>query len=171
MRSKKAFEIQFNWIFVLIAGAAILIFFTSIIIKQKSITQSSTNIEMLKQMESIIAGASVSTDTIVPFEVPDFEIRISCNKLSIGASSTQYQNLILFAPSLIKGNKLVAQTMEFREPYRSTNLLFVTSMQASYILIGDSLSKEINKTLPAELDKQSFALYEPSKIRNTNNYK
>ena len=172
MRNKKAFEIQFNWIFVLIAGAAILIFFASIIIKQKSITQSSTNIEMIKQMESIISGASVSTDTIVPLEIPTFEIKISCNKFSIGTSSSQYNNLILFAPSLIKGNKLVAQTMEFREPYRSTNLLFITSMQARYILIGgDSLLKEINKTLPTELDKQSFALYEPSKIRNTNNYK
>ena len=172
MGNKKAFEMQFNWIFVLIAGAAILIFFSSIIIKQKNITQSSTNIEMLKQMENIISGASVSADTIVPLEIPTFEIKISCNKFSIGTSLSQYNNLILFAPSLIKGNKLVAQTMEFREPYRSTNLLFLTSMQARYILIGgDSLLKEINKTLPTELDKQSFALYEPSKIRNTNNYK
>ena len=172
MKNKKAFEIQFNWIFVLIAGAAILIFFASIIIKQKSITQSSTNIEMLKQMESIISGASVSTDTIVPLEIPNFDIKVSCNKVSIGYSSSQYQNLILFAPSLIKGNKLVSQSMAFREPYRSTNLLFITSTQVKYILIGrDDIFKEINRTLPAELDKGTFELYDPSKIRNTNNYK
>ncbi len=172
MRNKKAFEIQFNWIFVLIAGAAILIFFTSILIKQKNITQSSTNIEMLKQMENIIAGASVSTDTIVPLEIPNFEIKISCNKVSIGSSSIQYQNLILFAPTLIKGNKIVTQTLAFKEPYKSTNLVFITSTQAKYILVGgDALFKEINKTLPAELDMETFALYDPSKIKNSNNYK
>ena len=172
MRNKRAFEIQFNWIFVLIAGAAILIFFASIIIKQKNISQTTSNIEMLKQMENIIAGASVSTDTIVPLEIPNFEIKISCNRVSVGLSSNQYQALILFAPTLIKGNKLVTQTQAFKEPYRSTNLLFITSTQVKYILVGgDVLFKEMNKTLPVELDKETFSLYDPSKIRNTNNYK
>lgn len=171
MKNKKAFEIQFNWIFVLIAGAAIIIFFSSVVIKQKGITQSSTNIEMLKQMENIISGASVSTDTIVPLNIPNFEIKVSCNKISIGASSSQYQNMILFAPSPIKGSKIVTQTLAFSEPYRSTNLLFITSTQVKYILIGDALMEEANKTLPAELDKETFKLYDASKIRNTNNYK
>ena len=172
MRNKKAFEIQFNWIFVLIAGAAILIFFASIIVKQKNLNQSSINIEMLKQMENIISGASVSTDTVVPLDIPNFEIKISCNKVSIGSSSSQYQNLILFAPSPIKGSRLITQTLAFQEPYRSANLLFITSTQVKYILIGsDETFKEINKTLPAELDKEAFDAYDSSKIRNTNNYK
>ncbi|MBI4452409.1 hypothetical protein HY637_03195 [Candidatus Woesearchaeota archaeon] len=170
MKAKKAFEIQFNWIFVLIAGAAILIFFTSIIIKQKSITQSSTNIEVLKQIESIISGASASTDTIVPLDMPDFEIKISCNKVSIGSSASQYQNLILFSPSLIKGSRVITQTLAFSEPYKSSNLLFVTSTRVKYVLIGGDLMKEINKTLPAESGKEAYALYEPSKILNANNY-
>lgn len=163
---------QFNWIFVLIAGAAILIFFASIIIKQKSITQSSTNIEMIKQMENVIAGASISTDIIVPLEIPNFEIKISCNKVSVGVSSSQYQNLILFAPSSIKGNRIVTQTQAFKEPYRSTNLLFITSTQVRHILIGnDNLAKEINRTLPLELDKEIHDAYDASKIKNFNNYK
>ncbi len=172
MKSKKAFEIQFNWIFVLIAGAAILIFFTSIIIKQKSITQSSINIDILKQMENIISGASVSADTIVPLEIPNIEIKVSCNKISIGQSAAQYQNLILFSPAPIKGDKIVTQTLPFKEPYKSANLLFITSAQAKYILIGgDPLFREVNKTIPAELDKEDFALYDTSRIRDANNYK
>ena len=172
MRNKKAFEMQFNWIFVLIAGAAILIFFASIMVKQKNLAQSSTNIDMLKQMENIISGASVSVDTAVPVGIPNYEIKIGCNKFSIGYSSSQYQNLILFAPSPIRGSKIITQTLAFNGPYRSTNLLFITSTQAKYILIGSgALLNEINKTLPAELDKESFETYDPSKIKNTNNYK
>ena len=172
MKSKKAFEIQFNWIFVLIAGAAILIFFSSVIIKQKGITQSSTNIEMLKQMENIVSGAGVSTDTIVPLDIPNFDIKISCNKISIGSSSSQYQSMILFSPSSIKGSRIITQTLAFNEPYRSANLLFITSAQVKYILIGrGALMEETNRTLPVELDKEAFDIYDPSKIRNTNNYK
>src|SRR3989344_3647703 len=136
---KKAFEIQFNWIFVLVAGAAILLFFSSVIIKQKDISQASTSIELLRTMETVIAGASASTDTTVPLDISDFEIRIGCNKVSIGSSSSQYRNLVLFAPSLVKGSSLT-QTLAFSEPYRSTNLLFITSSQVKYVLIGlDSL--------------------------------
>ncbi|MBI2655917.1 hypothetical protein HYX06_05855 [Candidatus Woesearchaeota archaeon] len=171
MKNKKAFEIQFNWIFVLIAGAAILIFFSSVIIKQKGITQSSTNIEMLKQMENIVSGAGVSTGTIVPLNIPNFDIKISCNKISVGYSSIQYQSMVLFAPLSIKGGRIITQTLAFNEPYRSANLLFITSVQAKYILIGDALMTEANKTLPSELDKEAFNIYDPSKIRNTNNYR
>lgn len=171
MKNKKAFEIQFNWIFVLVAGAAILIFFSSVIIKQKGITQSSTNIEMLKQMENIVSGAGVSTGTIVPLDIPNFDIKISCNKISVGSSSSQYQGMILFSPSSIKGGRIITQTLAFNEPYRSANLLFITSVQAKYILVGDELMKEANKTLPAELDEEAFDIYDPSKIRNTNSYK
>ena len=61
--NKKGFEIQFNWIFVLVAGTAIILFFTVVVIKQKNVSETSTKATILKSMEAVITGASVSTDT------------------------------------------------------------------------------------------------------------
>lgn len=170
MINKKGFEIQFNWIFVLVAGAAIILFFTVVVVKQKSVSEISTKATVLKSIEAIITGASVSTDTINTISIPSSNIEISCNRVSLGGVSKQYQSTILFAPSLVKGDRLITQTLAFSAPYRATNLLYITSPQIRYIIIGDSkLAKEINKSLPSELKKEFYQSM--PEIKNLNNYK
>ncbi len=90
----------------------------------------------------------------------------------MGVISKQYQNLILFAPSLIKDNKLITQTLSFSVPYRATNLLYITSPKLRYIIIGDSdLAKEVNRTLPSNLNKEFYPPTSIPTIKNENNYK
>ena len=168
--NKKGFEIQFNWIFVLVAGTAIILFFTVVVIKQKNVSETSTKATILKSMEAVITGASVSTDTTNIIDIPNSDIEVDCGRVSIGGVSKQYQSLVLFAPSLIKGNKLITQTLAFSTPYRATNLLYITSPQMRYIIIGDSkLAKEINKSMPSELKKEFYQSM--PEIKNMNNYK
>ena len=168
--NKKAFEIQFNWIFVLVAGVAILLFFTAVVIKQKNVSETSTKATVLKNIEAIITGAGVSTDTINVIDIPNSNIESGCSRVSLGGVSKQYQNLILFAPSLIKGDKLITQTLAFSAPYRATNFLYMTSPQLRYIITGNNnLAKEINKSMPSDLKKE-FYKSEPE-VKNSNNYK
>lgn len=168
--NKKAFEMQFNWIFVLVAGAAILLFFTVVVVKQRSVSETSTKTTVLKSIEAIITGASISTDTINIINIPSSDIEISCNRVSLGSLSRQYQSLILFAPSLVKGNRLITQTLAFSTPYRATNLLYITSPQLRYIIIGNTnLANEINKSLPSDLKKEFYQSV--PQIKNLNNYK
>lgn len=167
---KKGFEIQFNWVFVLVAGAAILLFFTVFIYKQRTLSEVSTKTTILKSIEAIIIGAGVSIDTTRIVDVPNANIEVECNRVSIGGVSKQYQNLILFAPSLIKGDRLITQTLAFSLPYRATNLLYITSDKLRYIIIGDSeFAEEINKSLPTELKKEFYP--SSTSVRNLNNYK
>ena len=167
---KKAFEIQFNWIFVLVAGTAILLFFALVVAKQKSISETSTKATILKSLNSIITGTGVSTDTINIINIPDSEIEVGCSRISLGGVSKQYQNLVLFAPSMLKGDKLITQTTAFSAPYRATNLLYMTSPQARYILVGSSsLAYDINKSLPGDINKEFYQSL--PEIKNENNYK
>lgn len=170
MMNKKSFEIQFNWIFVLVAGTAILLFFTVVVSKQKNVSELTTKTTVLKSIEAIIIGASVGTDTINIIDIPNSDIEISCGRVSLGSISKQYQSLILFAPSSLKGNKLVTQTLAFSVPYRAANLLYVASPQLRYIIIGsNNLAKEINKSMPSEIKKEFYAL--KPQIKNLNDYK
>lgn len=167
---KKAFEIQFNWIFVLVAGAAILLFFAVIIVKQKNVSETSTKSTVLKSIEAIITGAGVTTDSWKTEQIPGSSIEVQCNRLSVGGVSKQYENLILFAPNPVSGGKILWQTMAFNTPYRATNFLFMTSLQARYIIIGDSnLANEINKSLSSDLKKEFYRLL--PEIKNGGNYK
>ncbi|HLG24945.1 MAG TPA: hypothetical protein VI564_08495 [Candidatus Nanoarchaeia archaeon] len=170
MRNKKGIEVQFNWLFVLLAGSAILIFFIVFIIRQKNVSEVSNMNSVLKSLESIIAGASVSTYTTNLIEIPESSIELGCNRLSIGKASRQYQNLILFGPEEIQGSRLITQTLDFNAPYRATNLLYITSRQLKYIIVGESdFAAQINRTLPNEINKDFYKIL--PLIKNENNYK
>jgi len=169
MKGKKAFELQFNWIFVLVAGAAILLFFATVVIKQKSISEASTKTTVLKSIDAIITGASVTIDTTKIESIPYSQIDVECNRVSIGGISRQYQNLILFSPASIRGSKFVWQTDAFGVPYRTTNFLFITSQEVRYIIIGgNSLAKAINKSMPLSLNKEFYTAL--PEIKNSNDY-
>ena len=172
--NKKAFEIQFNWIFILVAGAAILLFFASVIVKQKNISETSTKVTVLKSIDAIITGASVTIDTTKLENIPSSEIDVGCNRVAIGGLSSdvskQYQNLILFSPSSIKGSKFIWHTAAFSVPFRAINLLYVSSPQTRYIIIGSSsLASDINKSMPSDLKKEFYQSI--PQIKNENNYK
>lgn len=170
MKNKKAFEMQFNWVFVLIVGAAILVFFTAIAIKQKGVSEASAGITVLKSVQAIVNSASVSTDTTKIVNIPNSKVEIGCNKISVGSSSKQYGNLILFAPGIVSGDKLLTKTSTFSMPYKVANLLYMTSPQVRYILIGNNeLANQVNKSLSSELKKEFYDVI--PLLKNENNYK
>lgn len=169
--SRKGFEMQFNWIFVLIAGTAILLFFSLVMIKLKDISESSRQVDIVKGIETIITSASVSIDTTNVVEIPDSEIKLDCTSILSGKITKQYQNLILFSPSLIKGDKIVTQTLAFNAPFRSSGLLYATSDKLKYVIVGNNdVAKDINNTLPLELSKELVKTY-PSFMSNPVTYR
>ena len=154
---KKGFEMQFNWIFVLVAGTAILLLFSSIILKQKSISDTTTKAAILKNVESIIASNSAREGITTSTDIPLSTIEISCNKITSGKVSKQFSSLILFSPLKITGTKLLATSKEFSSPYKAVNMLFMSSPNVKYIIIGDdNLAREINKSISDKWNKGFF---------------
>ena len=174
MQKRGQFEIQFNWIFVLVAGALILLFFSVIMLKQKDISEQTTNQFISRNLKAIIASAEVSTGTLNFVDLPKVEIEFECNKYRIGSASRRFEIMSVFAPSKIKSNKMLTWTLAWNLPYRVTNFLYLTSPNIRYILIGDNdLAREINKTLPKELNKELVKPIptEINTIKNKNDHK
>ena len=169
---KRAFEIQFNWIFVLIAGTIILLVIVLFISSQRGISESAIKGETLNNLNFIISGLGASTvdTTKIIEDFPNLDVGISCDRISIGSVQKQFENLILFAPGMVKGDKKLAQSLNFNIPYRSINLIYLTSAKLKYILIGDTeLAKLVNKTLPNEMNKDFYSSI--PLIKNPNTYK
>ena len=119
-------------------------------------------------MDSIISGAMVSTDTTNIISIPESEISFRCGTISVGKVSSQFQNMVIFSPDKIKGNKIITQTFSFDVPYRTTNLLMITSPGIEYILIGtDAVIGTVNKTLPKDAKKKHYGTYSAPLIQTT----
>ena len=159
MKKRGAIEVQFNWVFVLIVGAMILLFFTTAIMRQKDISEAKIAATILTDLETITTGAKVSRSTFQIINVPDTKIKFSCDdclcKFSIGDNSKPFRDKVIFAPEYIKGRQVLAWTQEFSMPFRVSNLLYLTSPQLRYIIraSGSSnlLADLIDETLPDEI--------------------
>jgi|TARA_Y100000031_G_C8231409_1_gene391073 hypothetical protein len=161
MKFKKgAIEIQFNWIFVLIIGAVILIIFSSIILKQKGVSETSKNVLILNNLDAILSGSETSAGTVNMIRMPETEIEFSCKSYSIGELSKQIDVMNVFSPKILEDSNLISMTLDFSMPYRIINLIYLTEPQYRYILIGEEdneLKNQIIQMLPDEIFFEEFS--------------
>ena len=161
MKSKKgAISIQFNWIFILIAGAVILLFFFSIVEWQKKASESRMNVAVLTNLDAIFTGAKTTESSTNIVTIPNSEIGLDCNNYFMESIHEEIRGKIIFSPDLIKGTRILTHTLSWNAPFKVTNLLYLTSPQIRYILVEDAgmppsrnLLLDINKSLPPKYMK------------------
>jgi hypothetical protein len=183
MKNKRgALEVQFNWVFVMVAGALILVFFFGIVQKQRELSNAKIADSLLTNIESIATGAAVSTGTVQPVALPNVGVNFGCTEeclctYSIGDVRKEYSDKIIFAPELVKGSEMILWTLDWKVPFRATNFIYATTRNDKYFFIYDkepqtALLKRINKTLPPEVNSKFVFIDQLSglkqKIRNEN---
>ncbi len=149
MKSKKAqMEVTFNWVYVLIAGTVILLFFAGIVMKQKDVAEKNLASDLLRVMQSIFTGAGVSekTKNIIDLSgLAEYTFYFDCNEgisqFGIKDQSSKITNAFqpLFSPREIKSPELITWSLPYQLPYKVTDLLMVTSMNTEYFLLGDDV--------------------------------
>jgi hypothetical protein len=173
MKKRGLIELHFNWIFILIAGAIIFVFFINVVNKQKDLSEIKTSATIVTSLESILTGAQISTDTINIVDLPKVDIGFECNRYFIGAIPKQIKGNVIFAPNLLKGKKLITWALDWNMPYRVTNFLYLTDPQLRYVLVHDSntqsIATKIYDELPQEMNKE--LIENINNFKNKNNYK
>lgn len=164
--NKKAVEMQFHWIFILIAGALILGFFFSFALKQRAVGQERLQYTLLSQVDDILAKSQLKGGTAQHIPTPRQGIGFSCTQgcdcaFQIENAQRQF-NLPIFSPDLIKGQDTFIWSMEWEQPYRVTNFLFLTNPEHKYYLVYDpqnsnsvKLHSEITRKIPPAITQNN----------------
>lgn len=178
MAKKRAtIEVQFNWVFVMIAGALILVFFFGVVQKQRELSQAKIANSLLTNIESIATGAGVSKGTVQPVALPNIGINFGCTEeclctYSIENVRKEYRDRIIFAPSLIKGNVVMLWTLDWKVPFRITNFVYAATAYDKYFFVYDNpnsaMLKKLNKTIPPEVNARYVHFSQYRKMRNEN---
>jgi hypothetical protein len=178
MKGKRGFaEEQFHWVFILIAGTIILSFFVSIVFKEKSRSESKVAITVMRDLETVTTGASISKGTAQMLDKPDFDLEFDCDfcncKYTMKGNSKKLGDKIIFAPSVLSGRDIIAWTKDWNAPFRITNFLFLTTPLTRYYLVhedADDVFTFINNTLPTTINKVEVPVDDFDTIIQDNNY-
>ncbi|MCX8147061.1 MAG: hypothetical protein N3D84_01190 [Candidatus Woesearchaeota archaeon] len=157
-KSKRAVvETQFNWVFIVIAGAMILVFFIMVINKQKDISDTKLAIEILDSIDKIIYGQKISENREDVVVISETEFSYDCGgcscTLSIGEVSKAKGNTIIFMPSHLKSNFLAVWTQSWDMPFKIANFVYMTVPEIRYYFVkpSDSFKREFIEKLPQNL--------------------
>ncbi len=154
---KAAVEVSFNWIFVLIAGGVILLFFINLVGTQKEKSQMNIALTVKTELKSIFTGATLSQARQLDIDIPQTTLNFICDfttctdfdesdtpscysEYSIGETGVNEKTpaQIIFAPSELYGKKILSWTLSWNIPFYVTNFLYITGTDIKYIFVGSS---------------------------------
>lgn len=156
---KGVVEIQFHWIFVLIVGAIILIFFIALVNKQKDISVNRQNVQLAVDFDSIIKTSLRDKDTAYFFDFPELRSVFDCYDLIVEESTPKsFGNNIVFSPGFVEADKIVLLTKEANIGFPITNFVYVASPESKfYFFVDDSSEGRI-------LEEEFNSLHEDLKV-------
>jgi hypothetical protein len=142
---KRGFELQFNWIFVLIGGAIFLGFFIALIRNFDVGETQQTTQESTQELDSYLKISSAVSDTqkIVEFK-SNKQITFSCidnvSEYYVEGSikSARYDYNAVFSPTGLRNNELIIRTLVFESPFKVMPIVYVTDKRIEYVFVGTS---------------------------------
>jgi hypothetical protein len=157
MKKRGQVGVQFNWLYVLIAGGLILLFFGSLVLRQKAVSEDKLSVDVLNSLDAIFTGAKVGKGTFNEVSLGQQEMELRCNQYGVGNAQKNLLQTVVFGPSLVRGNKLYTWAVGWEVPYRIMNFLILTSNQVRYVWVSDDtgfsvsrLHEQVPDTLKAE---------------------
>lgn len=179
MGKRAQINVQFNWIFILIAGALILGFFSMMAVRQKSASTITISAKVKENLAAIFEGArtSAGTSTIVKTGVMDldFHCERGYSTFEVGGLSTQIPADVIFAPKHLEGRDMITWSLSWDLPFKIMNFLFISNARTRYVIIGDptdDLFQMINETFPKEFMVDYVSgfdlMMDPNLIENLN---
>jgi len=163
--SKKA-SIQFNWVFILVAGAIFIIFFTTIALKYKSIQEEKTNLEILNNLDTAITSLQSSPfKTTTSINLP-LATRFTCtnNRQAIKIGNTQYPTSnIVSAPEKLKGEVILSST-QLSLPFKIATLYYILPASQQYIFVYNDQTREKLENIRQDLSLLENIAYEQEPV-------
>lgn len=170
---KAQLEVSFNWIFVLIAGAAILIFFIVIIGKQTNVSSQQQSIKITENMKTIITYAENNPDTFKENSPVDFETEMNCEDgtLYYGLKDSSYSSTLdtanVFSTQALGPGKIYSWSASFSAPYLITSILYLSDENTMYLFNNDTTSgnvfvQRIYNEMPKNFNKKEMSSTEIS---------
>ena len=157
-------QIQFNWIFITIAGALILAFFFGFALKYQGLQEEKLAIELLTTLDSSLTGFQASSyKTIDTISTPK-NIEINCSNIIIDEKKYETNNLI-FSPNKLK-NKIYVWYQPYDLPFKITNFYYIIDENQKFNLVSSSqFINEVKEQMPEQFkDKVEINSQEPNRI-------
>ncbi|MGV8150615.1 MAG: hypothetical protein ACP5NV_02705 [Candidatus Woesearchaeota archaeon] len=166
LKKRSAIEIQFNWIFVAIAGAIIFAFIIGILFNQKEGSEIQLNQDIIKQIGTNIKSKQQLSNAYSEMELPKTTLTFTCDKETLisdfkisGAQREILPVEIIFAPREFTASKFRIWTQDFSIPFIVTRFIYVFDPGMVVVIYNSTsanqaYSESLFNDLPSNITKR-----------------
>ena len=149
MKKRAQVQMQFNWIFVSIAGAVILSIFVGIAIRMNQNSKEQLAYDAINYFDEIFTSVQASENTENEISLPGLDLEIdtdgqACNYYSIAGTDKSEMSIEFtpfFSPHIIK-TRILSYALGWDMPFRVNYFIYMTSPRIAYVSVGDNSIKE-----------------------------
>ncbi|MFH0869934.1 MAG: hypothetical protein V1866_02665 [archaeon] len=172
---RKGFELQFNWLFVLIAGAIFIAFFISLMRNHSSDVEQASTLNAKQELDSLfrVNRASVNTQKVLSFSKRlDFSTSNISGYFVDGSDVwNRYDYSVIFAPKFLDGDELMIKTSSFKAPFNVMPFIFLANNDLEFVFVGsDAVLSAVSLAMPENITKKSLAGKSEMASFKNNNY-
>jgi len=176
VRKKGSIEVQVNWVFILIAGAIILIVAFSFVTKLRAASKVKVADSLVKDIEAIATGAQIAKGGSQTVPVPKVNIEFACTEectcgFRVGPAEKMFKDKVIFAPDNLEDVAIIFLALDWKMPFRVTNFLYASNRFVKYFIVSepgkgteiiDIFKKKLPDTLVVEyIDVEKVHLAQP----------
>jgi hypothetical protein len=160
MKSKKAqVQVQFNWIYVSIAGAVILSIFVGIAIRMNQNAKEQIARDAINYFDEIFTSVQASENTENEISLPGLDLEVdtdevACDYYSIAGTDKSEMPIDFtpfFSPHIIR-TRILSYALGWDMPFRVNYFIYMTSPEVAYVSVGEN---KIMSELPEHLTLES----------------
>ncbi|MFW6013861.1 MAG: hypothetical protein ACOCQG_01690 [Candidatus Nanoarchaeia archaeon] len=150
---KGVVEVQFNWVFVLIAGAVILMFFVNFAMDYRESGETEIATQVLQELGSLASSSLQASGTAQDVEFGGLDLEVNCDPATCsesgcdqqfdlggrGISAPEWMELEpIFSSRNIESDHLLLWTLPWQAPFHVTNFLYLTDPENRFIFVCQS---------------------------------
>ncbi|MCX6711867.1 MAG: hypothetical protein NT139_02430, partial [Candidatus Woesearchaeota archaeon] len=138
-------DIPFKWIFSAFVGVIIIAFFVRFAYQHVDTSNKLNTRQMIFSLDDQLNALSTSQQSNKYIDIKQ-ELTLDCDNLN-SLDFTKSTEKIIFAPPLLKNEKIEAWTLSWEFPFKIANLYYLSNKNIRYLLIYDSNSFNYVKNL------------------------
>jgi len=141
--NKRGQGIQFNWIFILIAGALILGSLLVFGVKYIELQDSRGNAELGRSLDQVFYNTK-STTQFKNFSISsNFDINFECGEFIVNSEYRQPYDYVLFGSDSENANELIIWSREFKAPFLIDNIVYVFDPEKKIYISNLEMGEEL----------------------------
>jgi hypothetical protein len=167
MEKRGVIEIQMHWIFVIIAGALILVFFIGLAVRQRGIARTELIFDIENDLNLLIQVGKAAEGSVSEIDMPELEINFGCRDYWIEGQKKSLGAKPVFANDKIISDKLVLWSRAWKMPFKVDTFLYMTSPRVRFVFFN--IPASLYDDLPDAISKEKAS--ELANLADNGNYK